>query len=148
MVIRLAFTCLLCALTPVWLAAQTVQAPAPIRAIMAGEVLDDSSITLKPFEQKSLFSNTVKGMNELAGMVAAKPLRAGLPINRLHIKPATAVNNGDLISLIYTKPGLQLTTSGKALADGQVGETIKVLNTSTRSTVLATITGAGTAQLK
>jgi len=56
-----------------------------------------------------------------------------------------AVRRGDVITLVYVAPGLQLTTRARATADGGVGDTVRLVNLQSNRTVDAVVTGAGAA---
>lgn len=56
-----------------------------------------------------------------------------------------AIRRGDMITLVYVAPGLQLTTRARALEDGAVGEAIRAVNLQSNVTVDAVVTGPGAA---
>jgi hypothetical protein len=57
-----------------------------------------------------------------------------------------AVRRGESVSLVYQAPGLMLTMRARALEDGAVGQSIRLLNTSSNRTIDAVITGPGAAR--
>lgn len=57
------------------------------------------------------------------------------------------IRRGEMISLSYTAPGVQLTMRARALENGAVGETIRLLNVESNREVEAVVTGAGAAAL-
>lgn len=57
----------------------------------------------------------------------------------------TAVRRGEMFTLVYVAPGLQLTTRARALADGAVGDTIRAVNLQSNRPVEVTVTGTGAA---
>lgn len=56
-----------------------------------------------------------------------------------------AVRRGEVVTLVYAAPGMQLTTRARATADAGVGDTIRVVNLQSNRTVEATVTGVATA---
>ncbi len=56
-----------------------------------------------------------------------------------------AVRRGEMFTLVYVAPGLQLTTRARALADGAVGDTIRAVNLQSNRPVEVTVTGTGAA---
>lgn len=56
-----------------------------------------------------------------------------------------AVRRGEVLTLVYVAPGMQLTTRARALGDAGVGDAIRVVNLQSNRTVEATVTGAGAA---
>lgn len=56
-----------------------------------------------------------------------------------------AVRRGEVIELMYVSPGLALTARARALGNGGVGDSIRLVNLQSNRTVEATITGPGAA---
>jgi flagella basal body P-ring formation protein FlgA len=56
-----------------------------------------------------------------------------------------AVRRGEVIELTYVSPGLALSARARALGNGGVGETIRLVNLQSNRTVEATVTGPGAA---
>jgi hypothetical protein len=55
------------------------------------------------------------------------------------------VRRGDLITLVYSAPGLQLLTRARALEDGAVGQAIRAINLQSNRQVDVVVTSAGAA---
>lgn len=58
-----------------------------------------------------------------------------------------AVRRGDVVTLVYVAPGLQLTTRARALGNAAIGEPISLLNLQSNQTVDAVVTGPGAASV-
>jgi flagella basal body P-ring formation protein FlgA len=56
-----------------------------------------------------------------------------------------AVRRGEVITLVYSAPGIQLTTRARATTDGGVGDTVRLVNLQSNRTVDAVVTGVGAA---
>lgn len=56
-----------------------------------------------------------------------------------------AVRRGEIVTLVYVAPGLQLTTRARAAGDGGVGDTVRLVNLQSNRTVDAVVTGVGAA---
>lgn len=59
-----------------------------------------------------------------------------------------AVRRGEILTLVYVAPGMQLTTRARATADASVGDAIRVVNLQSNRTVEATVTGVATASAR
>jgi flagella basal body P-ring formation protein FlgA len=57
-----------------------------------------------------------------------------------------AVRRGDAVTLIYAAPGMSLSMRARALEDGAVGQSVRLLNVSSNRTIDAVVTGPGAAQ--
>ncbi|MBY0563437.1 MAG: flagella basal body P-ring formation protein FlgA [Hyphomonadaceae bacterium] len=57
-----------------------------------------------------------------------------------------AIRRGELVSLSYEAPGMMLTMRARALEDGAVGQTVRLVNTASNRTIDAVVTGPGAAR--
>lgn len=57
-----------------------------------------------------------------------------------------AVRRGENVTLAYQMPGMSLTMRARAMEDGAVGQTIRLVNTSSNRTIDAVVTGPGAAR--
>jgi flagellar basal body P-ring formation protein FlgA len=65
---------------------------------------------------------------------------------RTNAAPANiAVRRGEILTLVYVAPGMQLTTRARATADAAVGDVVRVVNLQSNRTVEATVTGVSAA---
>lgn len=89
------------------------------------------------------------GLSEVQ-VLRASGARATLPISGgASVDGAAAVvHRGETISLVFEAPGIQLSTSARALEDGALGDNVRLVNLSSNRTVNATVTGPGVAQVQ
>jgi flagella basal body P-ring formation protein FlgA len=57
-----------------------------------------------------------------------------------------AIRRGESVTLVYQAPGVTLSMRARALEDGAVGQSLRLLNTSSNRTVDAVVTGPGAAR--
>lgn len=75
-------------------------------------------------------------------------MRATLPAASGARAAADAVvRRGDAVTLLYQAPGVSLSMRARALEDGAVGQSVRLLNTSSNRTVEGVITGPGAARV-
>ena len=132
------FACLLsfCAcLHPLW--AETVVATRTIRAqqiVMAGDL--------------RVVAGTTPGMaadiGQIAGLEARRILYAGRPVATSDVGPPALVERNQIVLLGFRVGGLKITTDGRAMSRGGVGDRVRVINLSSRTTVSGTIDANGT----
>lgn len=60
----------------------------------------------------------------------------------------TAVRRNETIDLVYDAPGIRLAARARALQDGAVGQTIRLVNLQSNRTLEAVITGPGVATVQ
>ncbi|NBV54134.1 MAG: flagella basal body P-ring formation protein FlgA [Proteobacteria bacterium] len=117
----------------------TISVPVLKQAVQKGQTIMPENIMLQATSAGSVFASTVTQPQQIEGLQAVRPLAAGQPISKLHLRVAPAIARNTAVVLRFSRGGIELTGSGTALEDGQVGQTIKVLNPATRSTLIGTV---------
>lgn len=134
----------------VWAAAA---APADVRvpvlkaSVHKGQVISADNIMVTKVSASEVFPSTITAADQLESMQATRSLPANRPINRLHIRVPPAVERGAAVTLRFTKGGVELTSKGQALEEGNLGQSIRVLNPNTRATLVGVIQPAGVVQV-
>ncbi len=124
--------------TPGW--AESVIAT---RAIRAGTILTADDVAATP----DSVPGAAERPEEVIGQEARRNLYAGRPILNADLGPPTLVKRNSRVAMIYRSPGLALRTEGRALESGGAGETVQVMNLSSRSKVFATVLSADTVEV-
>ncbi|PIZ31669.1 MAG: flagella basal body P-ring formation protein FlgA [Alphaproteobacteria bacterium CG_4_10_14_0_8_um_filter_53_9] len=122
------------------LAYGAVMVPVSNGPLSVGDKLTDN-VSMQEVEDGRVFAGTIKNMEELEGMVAKRSIKPGVPILRTHIKQDYPVNRNSSVTFTYQRGGIQLTGTATALEEGSLGESVKILNPDTRTTLAATVTG-------
>ncbi len=123
---------------------QGVSVPVLTRDIATGEVLSADDLT-EATVTATLPSNTAESTDQLIGMAARKPLRAGRPVSLSEVRRPILVAKGSLLTVRVSMPGIELSTTAKAIEQGAMGEVIRVMNLTSNRVVQAVISGAGEA---
>ncbi|PVA09696.1 flagella basal body P-ring formation protein FlgA [Pelagivirga sediminicola] len=71
----------------------------------------------------------------IAGQEARVALYAGRPIRPGDVGPPALVERNQIIALVYDQSGLSITAEGRSLSRAGPGETVRVMNMSSRITV-------------
>lgn len=114
------------------------------RTIRAQAVLTADDIKIVPGATPGAVSSAAEALGKETRVV----LYAGRPIRLDQIGLPALVERNALVSLVYATPVMRISTEGRALGRAGLGETIRVLNISSRTTVFATVTGPGEATVK
>lgn len=83
-----------------------------------------------------------------SGMRATVAPAGGTFVNNGGMRTAVAdaaIRRGEPVLLMFSAPGVQLSTRARALEDGAVGQSIRLVNLASNRTVDATVTGPGAA---
>lgn len=84
----------------------------------------------------------------IIGMEARVALFAGRPIRSGDIGVPAIVERNQIVALFYQGNGLMISTEGRALARAAVGDLIRVMNLSSRTTVTARVGSDGAAYVQ
>lgn len=126
------------------LAVKTIDLPVLNRHLARGEIIRPGDLDLRNVVRSRLTSGALLRVADLIGMASRRSLRAGSPLKARDVEKPRLIHRNDLVTIIYRIPGLSLTTSGKALSDGALGETIPVRNARSKHIVQVTVTGPKT----
>lgn len=113
------------------------------RNVKRGEQITSADIELKSFPPSRIAKTAIAENNEIVGMTAARSMKAGSFIKRGDLITPKLVKKNQLVTLLFEKAGLTLKTRGKAMADGELGETVSVLNIQSKRVVVGIIKSAG-----
>jgi flagella basal body P-ring formation protein FlgA len=69
------------------------------------------------------------------GLETRVAIYAGRPVLLANLGTPTLVQRNQLVTLVYLAGGLAISTDGRALARGSAGETVRVINIASRTTV-------------
>lgn len=128
-----------------------------IAALMlwATPIAADSLTTTRVIRAKTLLSEvdvtviapTIPGALvdpvEAIGLEARVTLYPGRPIRSADVGPPAMVERNQIVTLIYSLGGLGITTEGRALDRGGLGDVIGVMNLSSRKTVVGQLAEDG-----
>lgn len=93
---------------------------------------------------KGSVPGTLTAADQAAGQEARVVLYAGRPIRRGDVGPPAVVERNQIVPLAYHRGGLRIMAEGRALARAGAGETIRVMNTASHSTVTGVVGPDGT----
>ena len=131
--IRTVFLLLLIA-GPTW--AQSVMA---VHAVRAGTMLSADDLAFHELDSADGFGDP----RDLIGLEARVNLYPGRPILTRDVGVPTVVERNSIVPLIFRRQGLSITLEGRALTRAGAGETVRVMNLSSRNTVIGVATETG-----
>ena len=128
--------------------AQSSLTPIPRAVIYPGEIIRDDMLVDASDEEIEMQTGAVARMRSaLVGKMARRTLLPGRAIALAAIDNPRLVIIGTEVKLIYSEGGLRIVTSGAALQDGAVGDTVKVRNSDSGVTVSGLVQADGTVRI-
>ena len=101
------------------------------RTIRAQTILTAQDLALQPVHIIGAFNDPalIVGMETRAALYAGRPVRPG------DVGPPAIIDRNQIIVLVYATSSLTITTEARAMGRGGVGDRVRVLNMSSRTTV-------------
>lgn len=128
----------------IWLILMSSMASADIilaaRTMRPNSVLTAADLKTSPGDLPGVYS----AIEDLLGQETRVVLYAGRPIRIEDVGPPALVDRNQIVILMYDIGGLRIATEGRSLARGGIGDRVRVMNLSSRSTVTGTVLADGT----
>lgn len=108
--------------------AQTI---VPVSTIQPGEVLSVVDLRVAEGDVKG----AIRDAESAVGLEARTVLYAGRPIRSRDLGPPAVIERNQIVSLIFSVGGMSIMTAGRALDRAASGDSIRVMNLASRTTV-------------
>ncbi len=125
-------------------AIRTLKVPVLSHPLDRGSVIGAEDITTMDIPLRNLNRAPLRHVSEMVGMAVKRNIRANTVIFKRDIEPPRIVRRNALVRIIFKTPGLALTTKGKALASGALGDVIDVLNVRSKRIIQVTVIAKNT----
>ena len=122
---------------------EIIRVPVLNRRVKAGNVIREGNIDWIELEARRVRDSFVTDAESLIGQQVVRTLIAGKPVRTRDVRSRVLVAKGSLAMLTLKTNRMLLTVRVLAMGDGGMGETIRVLNTRSKKTIEAIVTGAG-----
>lgn len=110
--------------------------------VQRGAVIGENDIAWKSIRGDISRQNYVTDPDQFAGMAVKRAFRTGTPLRLTDLQPPILVRKGTLVSMSLRHGNMTLTAQGKALDNGALGDTVRVVNVQSKQTIEATVNGA------
>lgn len=119
--------------------ASTADVVTPTRTLRPGTLITSADLAVKDADHQGMFDR----IEDVAGQEARIALYAGRPIPFDAIGPPAVVQRNEIVALQFQTSGLTITTEGRALERGGVGDRVRIMNLSSRATLFGFIQADG-----
>lgn len=113
------------------------------RNMSRGDIITHGDVQLIRMNTAQAGFGYVSDLSRILGMELKRRLQAGEPVRLSHVKAAEVIKKGDKVVIEATTGGVSVLTNAKALAAGEVGDQIQVMNVKSNRVVDATVVGPG-----
>lgn len=109
------------------------------RAIPSRSVLSAQDVSVSNQEIAGAF----RAIEDVVGLEAKVTIYPGRPIRLGDLGPPAIIERNDVVTLRFLSGGLSIETDGRALERAGVGDYLRVMNLSSRSTIRGRVTKSG-----
>jgi flagella basal body P-ring formation protein FlgA len=113
------------------------------RNLATGEILDASDLQWS--SDAAAGGDSLDNPALAIGKSARHPVRAGAPVQAYDLANPKLIHAGDAVEVAYENDGVVLMLEGKATSDATLGDTVEVMNTSSKKTIEAVASAPGRA---
>ncbi|WP_323762780.1 flagellar basal body P-ring formation chaperone FlgA [Maricaulis sp.] len=125
----------------------TIELPVLARPVASGQEITASDITWVSHRSDRLRPDAILDPDALIGMETRRALRPNEPLRGYDLQRPLMVERGDLVTLMFSVPGIQLTVRARAMEDAADGEVARFVNLQSNRTVEALVDGPGRARV-
>ena len=115
----------------------------PRRTLRPGTLITAQDLIIRDGAQAGAFDR----ITDVAGQEARVALYAGRPIPFDAIGPPAIVNRNQIVPLRFRATGLSITTEGRAMERGGVGDRIRIMNLQSRATLFGLVRADGSIEV-
>lgn len=120
-----------------------VEVPVLRRTVRRGEVIAAADVKWTEMRANRVRQPAITDPADIVGLAARRTLRAGAPLRPNDLRTPIVVAKGSNVTMTYRTKAMVLTVGGRALEDGGIGETIRVLNTQSNTVIDAVVERSG-----
>ena len=109
------------------------------RTLRPGDLISESDLGIKAGERIDSYDR----MRDVVGQEARVALYPNRPIHFDQIGPPALVDRNQIVSLRYSGKSLMITTDGRSLERGGIGDRVRIMNLSSRTTLFGIVQADG-----
>ena len=119
-----------------------------LRDIRRGSMINERDFQWVTMNEHELNGDVMVDDVDLEGLMARRTIRSGQVFRNRDLRTPVVVDRGKMVTIILNTPHMRLSAKGKAMEDGGAHDTIKVMNTLSNKTILATIVDSETVRVE
>ncbi|MAU42103.1 MAG: flagella basal body P-ring formation protein FlgA [Kordiimonas sp.] len=120
---------------------EVVSIPALKTMKAPGETITRADVVWITIPKARMSHSIIRQQGNLIGQTPRRPLQARTALRDSDVQPPVLVRKGSNVTMTIQAPGMMLSTIGRALQNGGMGDVIKLLNSTSHQTVMAQVTG-------
>jgi flagella basal body P-ring formation protein FlgA len=110
--------------------------------VARGTVISDSDITYA-IAPATVMSGVATSASEVVGLETRRTLHAGETLRASDLRRPVLVSRGSTVTMTFQAPGIVLTSSGRAMSEGGLGDTVTIQNPASYRQITGVVIGPG-----
>ena len=119
----------------------TLDIPVLAHSIPHGDIISAHDLTWSKVREDVVRRDAITDADQIIGLTPRQALRPGQMISAADLERPQAVGKGAMVTMTLKVGGMTLTSQGRAIEPGSLGDTIRVVNTRSNITVEAKVDG-------
>jgi len=115
----------------------------PVRTLRPGTLIMAADLVIREGDRPGMFDHIM----DVVGQEARMALYAGRPIPFDAVGPPALIDRNQIVSLKFEANGLRISTEGRSLERGGIGDRVRIMNLSSRATLFGYIQEDGTVKV-
>jgi flagella basal body P-ring formation protein FlgA len=111
------------------------------RIVRPGEIIRDNDIEFVEIAADRVGRDVLIDQSDIVGRTPRRQLAPSAPLRRTDLQTPVLVAKGSTVDLIVQTSNMILTAKARAIEDGSLGESIRVVNTRSEKTVVGVVEG-------
>ena len=121
--------------------------PALDRTIRSGEIISAADIKWISVPENQIGRNIIRDKNKLIGMTPRSQIKDGAAIRLSEVNRPVLVKRGSLVNIQFNTARISLSTIGKAIEGGGIGDVIQIKNNVSKKIISAIVSGPNQVQV-
>ncbi len=117
--------------------------PVLTRRLETGSAIETQDVDYALLPERQLQADVILDVAALEGAELRRVMSAGQPLRSADLRPKRMVVKNELVEILFRQGGLELTTQGRALEDGALGDVVSVLNLQSRTRITGRVSATG-----
>lgn len=122
---------------------RTVSLPVLKKAVRNGDIIHATDVDWVEISGRNQQADFIAEADQLIGKTARRMVTAGKPVRANEVENAKLVSRGGSVTIVYENGPITVTAKGKALEDGGMGSTIRVVNIASNRSIDAVVNEEG-----
>jgi len=121
--------------------------PVLARRLASGTVIGESDLVWQSIPQERLTGEVLTDASQIIGLELRHGQAEDALLRARDLIPPRLVKRGSLVTMMVATPSLRITTQGRALQDGALGDIVRITNVQSHRIVEGTVQANGTVRI-